>query len=176
MTKKISLAIFASDQGQGDSERGAIMMQVGSFLASKKVDFICLAQNGVLCTPLITSARSAGANIKIISDDEFIIPKNLNDIELERIGQEQDRFKRIGELSDVFVGLPGSLLSAKFLFEVWSANQREIPVMLLNKNKSFEFMRGFMQDIVSHKVKNLDKIISQTDNIEDMWNRLAKLV
>ncbi len=176
MSIKPTIAIFASDKGSGDSERSAIMSQTGSFLAAKGVSFVCLAQNGTLCTPLITSVRSAGANIKIIADDEFILPKKLNDIELERYGDEQNRYLRLGELSNAFIGLPGSLLSIKSLFEAWVATNRKLPVLLLNKNKNFEFMRGFAMDIIAHKVKSPEKYISHADNIEDLYNRLQKLV
>jgi predicted Rossmann-fold nucleotide-binding protein len=176
MSKKISLAIFASDQGAGGNERGTIMSQAGSFLAAKGVSFVCLAQDNILCTPLITSARSAGAEIKIIADEEFNIPKKLQDISLERFQTGIDRYKRIDELSDAFIGLPGSLLSAKSLFEVWNISNKNSPIVLFNKNRSFEFMRGFALDVISKKVKKLDRRLQHADSFDDLWNRLNKMI
>ncbi len=176
MSDKKVLAVFASDKGAGDVKRADIMSKAGHFLAGKGFNFVVLAQNGEFCVPFITSARSAGADIKIIADEEFKIPKKLADIELKKFKTSAERYAMIDELSDVFVGLPCSLLSAKFLFEVWVENQGKKPVILLNKNRSFEFMRGFVQDVVSHKVRHVEKQIQHADNIEDLYNRIKKLV
>jgi len=174
--KELTLAIFASDEGAGDSERGEIMSQAGSFLAARGVSFVCLAQDGVLCVPFIISARSIGAKITIIADEEFLLPKKLKDIPLERFALATDRYKRIGELSGAFIGLPGSLHSAKALFESYILLEKKLPILLLNKNKSFEFMRGFALDVMSHKIRNIDKHLQHADNVEDIWNRLSKMI
>ena len=174
--KELTLAIFASDKGAGDSERAEIMSQAGSFLATKGASFVCLAQDGVLCTPFIISARSIGAKITIIADEGFLVPKKLNNIAVERFALASDRYKRIGELSGAFIGLPGSLLSTKALFEAYILLEKKLPILLLNKNKSFEFMRGFALDVMSHKIKNIDKHLQHADNVEDIWSRLSKMI
>ena len=174
-TKKQSLAIFASDQGPGDPERGSIMAQAGAFLATRNVRIFCFAQNGNLCVPLISSIRTAGGDITILADGKFNAPSGLADIAVEQFEDEPNKkYQRIGELTDAFIGLPGSLLSAKTLFETWVATGRSKPVALLNKNRNFEFMRGFATDIVSSKVKKIEHHIVLSDNIEDLWNRLSR--
>lgn len=173
--KQHSIAIFASDEGAGDPERSSIMAEVGFFLADKDVKTLCFAQNDSLCVPLITAINNAGGDITIFCEEGFVIPSALSDIKTELLSKnKKQKNQQINEASDAFIALPGSLLSAKSLFEIWVATDREKPVALLNKNRAFEFMRGFNTDIISHKVKKVDQHIIVSDNIEDLWHRLNK--
>ena len=47
------------------------------------------------------------------------------------------------------------------------------PVILLNRNRAFEPMRGMVADVVSHSVKRHDRLVQFTDNVEDLWNKVA---
>jgi hypothetical protein len=82
-------------------------------------------------------------------------------------------------LADGFIGLPGSLASAASLYGVWvaagAAGGRK-PVVLLNRNRAFEVMRGFTADVVSHSVRGHDRVIQFTDSIEDLWNRVTWMI
>ena len=53
------------------------------------------------------------------------------------------------------------------------AGKSHKPVVLLNRNRAFEVMRGMSQDVLSHSVKQYDRMAVFTDNIEDLWNRVA---
>jgi len=45
-------------------------------------------------------------------------------------------------------------------------------VVLLNKHRAFEAMRGMAADILSHSVPHADRLVVFTDNVEDLWNKV----
>ena len=45
-------------------------------------------------------------------------------------------------------------------------------MVLLNKNRAFEAMRGMAADILSHSVPHADRLVVFTDNVEDLWNKV----
>ncbi|HEY9012721.1 MAG TPA: hypothetical protein VIN06_17065, partial [Devosia sp.] len=47
------------------------------------------------------------------------------------------------------------------------------PVVLLNRNRAFEVVRGMSADVLSHSVKQFDRMAVFTDNVEDLWNKVA---
>ncbi len=177
-SKQISLLIFASDIGPGDAERGSIMVQAGAFLAGKKnAKFYCYVEQDNFCAPLISSIHHAGGNVTILADNGFEMPSALSFIEVKKLSKNKEKkYQQIDELCDGFIALPGSLLSAKSLLEIWSASKRKKPVAILNKNKNFEFLRGFIYDIAGVKNKKIDKQIVFSDNIEDLWSRLLRIL
>jgi len=174
--KKFSLAVFSSDQGPGDAERASIMSQAGAFLARHNARIVCLSSNGNLCVPLITSARSVGGEVTIIAGSDFEAPSALSGVPMERFPTHPEMHQRVNELADAFVGLPGSLASVTCLFDVWATSDGSIPVALLNKNRAFEVMRGFVGDIVSSKVSDIENHLQFADNMEDLWNRLSRML
>lgn len=169
-----TLAVFASDKGPGDASRAAIMSQVGALLARHRCRIICIADETLDAIPLITSARAAGGSVLVLADDGFVPPPNLAGVPLERIDDPEARLARLGELADVLVGLPGSLSSAAALYRTWQRlGDRRKPVVLLNRNRAFEALRGFAADIFSHSINHADRIVTFTDNVEDMWNKVS---
>ena len=172
--KTYSVAVFASDQGPGDAERSSIMLEVGSFLAKQGVCIVCVTHNGSLGVPLITSARSVGGETKIIADQDFETPSALSGVAIERFAGKPEKYQRISEVVDAYIGLPGSLASATSLFETWSGAGRGKPVGLLNRNRAFEVMRGFVTDVVGSDVKRVERRVLFADSVEDLWSRLLR--
>jgi predicted Rossmann-fold nucleotide-binding protein len=173
---KPALAVFASEQGAGDPERASIMSLAGSLLARRGARIICLAHGQTLAVPLVTSARAAGGDVLIVADGEAQFPPALSGVPIERYADEDERLRRVAGLADLFVGLPGSLASASDLYRVWvrgGAGAAGKPVVLLNRNRAFEPMRGMVADVVSHSVKRHDRLVQFTDNVEDLWNKIA---
>ena len=150
-----SLAVFASDKGPGDAERAPIMTQAGTILARHGARVICLAEETLDAIPLITSARAAGGEVLIVADANFQAPAALSEVPVERIDDPEARVRRVGELAQGFVGLPGSL------------------VVLLNHHRAFEAMRGMATDVLSHSVNHADRVVVFTDNVDDLWNKVA---
>lgn len=173
------LAVFASDKGPGDAERSSIMSQAGTYLAKRGARLVCLAENGVIPVPLVTAARAAGGEVTIIADESIVLPKALAAVPIEVIAEADARRARMVELADAYVGLPGSLASATGLFGAWTAAKaagKSCPVVLLNKHRAFEVLRGYAADVLSPGLPGHDKMVQFTDSIEDMWNRLVRLI
>ena len=173
------LAVFASDKGPGDPERSSIMSQAGSYFARKGARIVALAEDGILPVPLITSARAAGGEVTLIGEEDAILPTALVDVPLERIADREARLRRLVELSDAIVGLPGSLASTASLYATWVAARaggRRKPVLLLNRNRAFEVIRGFAADVISHDVRHLERHVQFSDSVEDVWSRITRTV
>lgn len=169
------LAVFGSDKGPGDGERGAILSQAGAQLARHGAKIVCIAESVLDNIPLVTGARAAGGAVLILADDGFVAPPALSEVPVERIDDPEARLRRISELAEVFVGLPGSLASAAALYRAWvlaGAGNGRKPVVLLNHHRAFEALRGFAADIFSHSIIHSDRIVTFTDNVDDLWNKV----
>ena len=176
LTRRPTLAVFASDHGPGDPERASIMSQAGTLLARRGARIICLAEQDAIAVPLITGARAVGGEVLIIADDALKIPAALADVPIERIADRAARLARIAALATVFVGLPGSLASASSLYSSWvtgGGGAGGKPVVLLNRNRAFEVLRGMAADVLSHSVRRHDRYVVFTDSIEDLWNKVS---
>jgi predicted Rossmann-fold nucleotide-binding protein len=178
--RHLVLAVFASDKGPGDAERASIMAQVGNYFAKRGAQIACLAEDDVLPSALITSARASGGEVQIIADEGSTMPAALADVPIERLSEASARLRRSVEVSDALVGLPGSLASVTSLFRAWSrgggGTQGSKPVFLLNKNKAFEVLRGFTADVVSHSFREHDRKVQFSDNVEDLWYRISRAI
>ena len=176
---KPTLAVFASDKGPGDAERASIMSQAGTYFARRGARIVCLAEGKSVAIPLVTSARAAGGEIIVIGDDQFTLPRALSAVPLEQIADPEARLARVAALSDAFVGLPGSLASISSLYLSWlkaGGGEGGKPVLLYNRNNAFEVLRGYVADVVSHSVRQHDRRVQFSDSIEDLWNRVSRLI
>jgi predicted Rossmann-fold nucleotide-binding protein len=172
------LAIFASDRGPGDPERSSIMSQAGSYFARRGARLVCLVENGAIPVPLITAARAAGGQVLVVAEAGTVLPPALSDVSLERLATGEERLRHIANLADVLVALPGSLASATALFGTWSAAKaahRNVPVLMLNRHKAYEVVRGFSGDVLSHALPGSDRAIQFSDTIEDLWSRVGRM-
>ena len=171
-----TLAVFASDRGPGDPERSSLMSFAGSLLARRGARLVGLAQDGYVAVPLVTAARAAGGEVLLIADEHTPLPEALEGVPVERHADDEARLARMAALADIFVGLPGSLLSATNLYKCWvraGAGMSGKPVVLLNRNRAFEVLRGMAADVITHSVRRADRMLVFTDNPEDLWNKIA---
>lgn len=172
------LAVFASDKGPGDAERSSIMSQVGSYFARKGARIVCLAENGVVPVPLITAARTAGGEVIVIADESIVLPPALAGVPMEVVADRAERMGRMGAMADAYVALPGSLASASSLFAAWTAGRalgRPCPVVMLNRHKAYEVLRGYAADVLSHGLRGYDRAVQFSDSIEDLWSKVSRL-
>lgn len=173
------LAIFASDKGPGDAERASIMSQAGTYLAKRGASLVCLAENGVIPIPLITAARAAGGSVRIIADTTIVLPPALAGVAIEMLENAPARLTRVAQMAQAFVALPGSLASASGLFGAWAAARMQgktVPVVMLNRHKAYEVMRGYAADVLSPGLPGYDRSVQFADTIEDVWSRVSRLV
>lgn len=173
------IAVFASDKGPGDPERASLMSQAGSYLAKRGARIICLAEQGIIPVPLITAARTAGGNVEIVADASIMLPPALADVSMEVLPQKPDRLARVAQRAEAYVALPGSLASASALFGTWASARtlgRTPPVIMLNRHKAYEVMRGYAADVLSPGLPGYDRAVQFADSIEDLWARLSRLL
>lgn len=173
------LAVFASDKGPGDAERASIMTQAGMYFARHGASIVCVAEKGVIPVPLLTAARSAGGKVQIIADESVFLPAALADVPMEVVAELSERMRRVASLADAFVALPGSLASASALFGAWSASKgqgKTVPVVMLNRHRAFEVMRGYAADVLSPGLPGHERSVQFADTIEDLWSRVSRLV
>ena len=176
---RISVGVFASDKGPGDAERASIMSQTGSYIGSKGARIVTLAEAEGLAVPLVTSARAAGGEVLVIGDEDFVMPAALSGVPLERLSDPDQRLARLVAETQVFIGLPGSLDSASRLFTGWvksGGGPGGRPVVLFNRNRAFEAMRGMATDVLSHGIRRHDRFIQFADSVEDLWVKVLWLI
>jgi predicted Rossmann-fold nucleotide-binding protein len=173
------IAVFASDKGPGDAERSSIMSQAGTYFAKRGAHIVCLAENGVLPVPLITAARAAGGRVQIVADAAIVLPSALTGVTTEVISDRTERHRRVAELVEAYVALPGSLASTSSLFGSWSqAKQlgKSIPVLMLNRNRAYEVVRGYAADVLTPGLPGHERAVQFAETIEDLWARMSRLV
>jgi len=174
-----AVAVFASDKGPGDPERASLMSQAGTLLARKGLTIVCLAEGDALSMPVVTSARAAGGRVIVIADEDFVPPATMKEVEVERIPDSEARLQRVADISDGFIGLPGSLVSARALYCVWlqaGGGSSGKPLALLNRNRAFEVLRGYSQDVLSHAVANHDRMMMFSDSLDDLVAKLQRVL
>jgi hypothetical protein len=151
------------------------MSLAGGLIARHGARIVCLEHGNDLPIPLITAARAAGGEVLIVGDEVVHVPDALAGVPIERIAEGEARLHRVCQLAHGFVGLPGSLASAGDLYQCWvraGGGASGKPVVLLNRNRAFEVMRGLAADVLSHSVKRQDRMVVFTDNVEDLWNKI----
>jgi len=167
-----TIGIFASDRGPGDPERASLMTQVGTLFARRGARLVCLAEKGIIPVPLVTAARAAGGAVEILADESIVLPPALRGVPITVLSDRGDRYRRMGELSSTLVALPGSLASTSALFSCWAISKPK-PVVMLNRHRAFEVVRGFAGDVMSHSVPGFDKNLQFAETVEDLWNKVA---
>lgn len=166
------IGVFASDRGPGDPERASLMGQVGTLFARRGAHLVCLAEKGVIPVPLITAARAAGGAVDILADESVVMPPALSGVPIEIVPDQAERYARIGAMASAFVVLPGSLASISALFGSWKLAKPK-PVVMLNRHRAFDIVRGFAGDVMSHSLPGYDRSLQFADSVEDLWNKVV---
>ena len=168
----LTVAIFASDKGPGDPERASLMGEVGRVFARKGARMLCLAEKGVIPVPLITAARMAGGAVEVVADASIVLPQALAEVPITVLPDQAERNAYLAGASVAFVALPGSLASVTSLFGAWASGTTR-PVVMLNRHRAFEVLRGFAADVLSASVANHDRNIQFADTVEDLWGKVV---
>lgn len=168
----LTVSVFASDKGPGDPERASLMSEVGRVFARKGARILCLAEQGVIPVPLITAARTAGGQVDVVADASIVLPPALAEVPITVLTDQAERHAYLAAASVALVALPGSLASAASLFGAWSAGTNK-PVVMLNRHKAFEVIRGFATDVLAASVANYDRNVQFADTVDDLWNKVV---
>ena len=168
------IGIFASDKGPGDPERANLMSQTGTLLARRGAQLLCLWEGGAAPLPLMTAARQGGGAVAILGDEDVALPPTLAGVPVRVVPDRTERHALMAAEAQVFVALPGSLGSGAALFGSWAAGKgRGRPVVMLNRHKAFEVIKGFSGDVLSHAVSGHDRNVQFADSVEDLWNKVS---
>lgn len=173
------IGIFTSDRGPGDAERASLMSQAGTLFARKGARLVCLAEDGVVPVPLVTAARTAGGTVELIADESIVLPPALAEVPIRVVPERAARHGQLAAEIDVLVALPGSLASVSALFGSWAAARgagKPKPVVLLNRHRAYEAVRGFANDVLAPAIAGHDRHIQVTDSVEDLWNKVSWLL
>ena len=174
-----ALGVFASEQGPGDAERASIMSQLGSFLARKGARLICLADEGAVPFPLLTSARTAGGEVTLIAEEDYVEPSGIDGVTVEHLASRELRLTRMAALSNLYIALPGSLASAAGLYLAWvkgGGGAGKKPVVFYDHHDAFKVVRGYIADVVSSSVKGHDRLLQFANSPDDLWNKISHLI
>jgi hypothetical protein len=166
------VAVFASDRGPGDPERASLMSEFGRVFARRGARILCLADDAFIPVALITAARAAGGAVEIYSAGTIALPPALDGVPVVALENRAARLIRLSSEAAVLVGLPGSLASATELFGAWSKAGGK-PVVMLNRHRAFEVVRGFATDVLAASVSGYDQKIQFADTVEDLWNKVV---
>lgn len=168
------IGVFASDKGPGDPERASLMTQTGTLFARRGAQLLCLWENGTGPLPLMTAAKTAGGAVSVLADADVALPATLAGVPVRVLPERQARHALFAEEAEVLVALPGSLASASALFGSWASTRgRSKPVVMLNRHRAFEVVKGFAGDVLSHSVAGYDRNVQFADSVEDLWNKVS---
>lgn len=171
-----SVAIFADC---GATAHQALYRQAGEIIARHGAHLYCLARNGQWPRALVESALAGGGQVTVASAPT---PRPLAVSQGVAVLSEESEpaaAALIVRTARVVIGLPGSIDTAGTLYAGWTAAggaSSERPVGLLNHNRAYEVVRGFAADVASVGRGNIDALLQISDNFEDLWNRLTRLV
>lgn len=168
------IGIFASDKGPGDPERASLMSQTGTLFARRGAQLLCLWEQGVGPLPLMTAAQTAGGKVSVLADEDVALPPTLSGVPVRVVAERGARHALLAQEAQVLVALPGSLASASALFGSWAATRGRLkPVVMLNRHRAFEAVKGFAGDVLSHSVSGYDRNVQFADSVEDLWNKVS---
>jgi hypothetical protein len=174
-----TVAVFASDRIHGHAARANLFAQAGTLLARRGVRLVVPAIGGQVCMPLVVAAHGAGAETVIVAQEGFALPRTLEDVPIERPGDEQACQARVAELAQGYLVLPISLLATSFLYGTWvsgGGGSAGKPVAMLNQGRAFEVLRGYAADVLSHGLGEVERYAIFSEGVEDLWNRLARVI
>jgi hypothetical protein len=176
MSRLSSVAVFADC---GVTAHQAQYRQAGASVARHGARLICVARNGQWPQALIDSAFAAGGAITVFTGPGEANLGLPHGIVLERCETDQDAAVSAVRQSQAIIGLAGGIDTAAALYAAWTgaggANSQR-PVGLLNRDRAYEVVRGFVGDIAANGRGGVDGLIQFSDSFEDLWNRLTRLV
>lgn len=174
-----TIAVYASATTDSGDDWAKVMSGIGTLLAKAKVRIVCLAEEGMLCRPLITSARAAGGTVLLVSDTPLSDASIPDGALVETIEDVDVRRQRMSDLVDAFIGLPCSLRAIQSLYASWvlaGAGSSGKPVALLNRNRAFEVFRGYANDVLSPGLINSENMMLFSENFDELWGKLKKTI
>jgi predicted Rossmann-fold nucleotide-binding protein len=108
----------------------------------------------------------------VVADASIVLPLALSEVPITVIPDATERRAYLASESAAYVALPGSLASVTSLFGAWASGMGK-PVIMLNRHRAFEVIRGFSADVLAASVPNHDRNIQFADTVEDLWGKVV---
>lgn len=175
MAKFNSIAVFADC---GVTSHQALYRQVGSAIAKHGAHLVCVARNGQWPRALVDSAFASGGKVTIMVGSTSIPSGIPQGVTVRHWHSDIEAGKASVQEAEAILGLPGGIDNAAALYSAWTqagGAQSQRPVGLLNRDRAFEVVRGFVADIAAVGRGNVDTLVQFSDNFEDLWGRLTRL-
>lgn len=147
-----SICVFCGSSTGTNTAFSESAVQLGRFLASRKITLVYGGSNVGLMGLISAAARDAGGKVT------GIIPERIEQhvcvqpgVEMEVVPDMHARKSRMYELSDGFIALPGGIGTLEELFEVWTWNQigyHTKPLALFNVENYYSRLEDFLDHAV----------------------------
>lgn len=151
-----SIAVYCgSNTGQGDAYLRAAS-ELGSALAERDIRLVYGGTQKGLMGALANAALASGGNVTGIITERLNVKghthQHLNAVEI--LPTMQARKKRMIELADAFIAMPGGIGTLEEFMEVWTLNQLgEIakPAGLYNTRGYYQPLMGMVDHMITEK-------------------------
>lgn len=175
MAKIRSIVAFADC---GVTSHQALYRQVGTSVARHGAQLICIGRKGQWPQALVESAFAGGGAVKVMvgpSPSALALPQG---VAVETFASDREAARAGVQAAQTVLGLPGGIDTAASLYAAWTeaggaASGR--PVGLLNRDRAYEVVRGFIVDVAAHGRGNVETLIQFADNFDELWTRLTRL-
>lgn len=176
MARLSDVAVFADC---GVTAHQAQYRQAGAIIARHGAHLFCLARNGQWPRALVESALAGGGRVTVASGPPQARLAVPHGVTVVTEASEQAAAVHIVRTGQVVIGMPGSIDTAGALYAAWTAAGGALskrPIGLLNHNRAYDVVKGFASDVAAVGRSNIDAMLQISDNFEDLWNRLTRLV
>lgn len=151
-----SIAVYCgSNTGQGDAYLRAAS-ELGSALAERDIRLVYGGTQKGLMGALANAALASGGNVTGVITERLNVKghthQHLNAVEI--LPTMQARKKRMIELADAFIAMPGGIGTLEEFMEVWTLNQLgEIakPAGLYNTGGYYQPLMGMVDHMITEK-------------------------
>ncbi len=174
-----SICIFCGSSMGNNSEFKNIALHIGKYFAENNIQLIYGGGNVGLMGVVSHSVMNNGGRVTGVIPN-FMMEKEWGDesvTKLYRVDTMHERKKKMADLSDAFIAIPGGIGTLDELFEIFTWKQLGLhtkPIGLLNTNGYYDSMIEFLNKIVENgfmKQETLDYLIIK-DDIEELTDSL----
>lgn len=176
MAKLDSVAIFADC---GITAHQAQYRQAGTSVAQQDARVVCVGCGGQWPQAVVDSALGAGGSVTVMVGPAAQNPTLPSGVHIERFESDDEAAMGAVRASQAVIGLPGGIATMRTLYAAWAGAGGAAcgrPVGLLNRDRAFEVVRGFLFDVAAPGRGNIDSLVQFSDNFDDLWNKLTRLV